>query len=202
MSTDKLIVITPEHALDHETDLWIQLLEVGVGKIHVRKPGMSVEHLLGLVTKVPSPYRDKITVHYYPEVTLKAKTRGLHLSYEHIIKGRVILPAHHELSASTHSWDEARKALKTCSYCFISPVYNSISKKGYHANPDLSHVPDDLKGHKIFALGGISQQNIKEVLNMGFYGAAVMGTLWEQPDTAIEKAATLIQEIYRENTYS
>ena len=195
MAEDKLIVITPEYSLEHEADLWVQLLEAGVGRVHIRKPNMAPKELFELVAKVPPPYREQISVHYHPEVTLEMVTGGLHMPYKNVINGRILLPAFYRLSASVHSWEEAQKAIKLCSYCFISPVFNSISKKGYMANPDLRAVPEHLKGNKIYALGGIDVHNTPEVLRMGYYGVAVMGAIWEEPDLAVEKATELVKII-------
>ncbi|UII30055.1 thiamine phosphate synthase [Fulvivirga ulvae] len=202
MPEDKLIVITPGHTLDKEADLWMQLLDAGVGRVHIRKPNMKAESVLGLMTKVPSAYREQISIHYYPEVTLETEAGGLHQPYSYLINGRVLLPARYRLSASVHNWDEAHKAMKLCSYCFISPVFNSISKKGYNANPDLKNVPEQFKGNKIYALGGIDIQNAAEALNMGYYGLAVMGTIWEEPELAVDKAKALIQVINRKSISS
>lgn len=63
------------------------------------------------------------------------------------------------------------------------------------ANPDLRAVPEHLKGNKIYALGGIDAHNTPEVLRMGYYGVAVMGAIWEEPDLAVEKAAELVKII-------
>ena len=202
MPEDKLIVITPEYTLEKETDLWMQLLDAGVGRVHIRKPNAKLESLLGLMTKVPTAYREQISVHYYPEVTLETDVGGLHQPYRHLVNSRILLPAIYRLSASVHNWEEARKAMKLCSYCFISPVFNSISKKGYNANPELKNVPEHLKGNKIYALGGIDIQNAQEALDLGYYGVAVMGTIWEEPELAIDKAKALIEVINKKSISS
>lgn len=195
MSTDKLIVITQENTLKNEADLWVQLLKMGVGKIHVRKPGMKTDELLKLVNTVPLEYRKQLIIHQNPQVTLDAGAGGLHLPFRHIIDGKISMPVHYSLSASTHNWQEAEKAMKLCSYCFISPVFNSISKTGYNANPELASVPVHLKGARIYALGGIHGGNIQSVLSMGYYGAAVLGAIWNNSSNLLDITKELLDVI-------
>jgi thiamine monophosphate synthase len=89
-------------------------------------------------------------------------------------------------SCSVHTWNEANAALKHCDYVFISPVFDSISKMAYKQNTELLRVPADLTGKKIFALGGIDNTNIHKVYEMGYYGAVVLGYIWNDTEKSIE----------------
>ena len=71
-------------------------------------------------------------------------------------------------------------------YVFISPLFDSISKKGYAANPSLLGLAQQvLRAAKIqtklIGLGGINAHNIGEVKKAGFGGVALMGALWTVP---------------------
>ncbi len=55
----------------------------------------------------------------------------------------------------------------------------------------------DLKLRKvpIIGLGGISSKNLEKVCTMNFDGAAVLGTLWNEPENMIVKFRELWDEV-------
>src|SRR5690606_892723 len=66
-------------------------------------------------------------------------------------------------------------------YAFISPVFPSISKKGYGEN---SMVLTDIKKRnnsniKLIALGGINENNIQKLSYQNIDGVALSGAIWE-----------------------
>jgi thiamine-phosphate pyrophosphorylase len=64
---------------------------------------------------------------------------------------------------------------------FISPIYPSISKKGYSSS--INWVKEiRLRTNfntTLVALGGITPYRIKELKTMGFDDYALLGTIWE-----------------------
>jgi thiamine-phosphate pyrophosphorylase len=65
-------------------------------------------------------------------------------------------------------------------YSFISPVFPSISKKGYGQD---TKIIEDLTYRnnihvKLIALGGIDEYTIKKVFQTGADGAALLGAIW------------------------
>ena len=90
---------------------------------------------------------------------------------------------------------------KNCDYVFLSPVFDSISKLNYHAN----YTPEEIrKAHKagiidkkVIALGGIDTDNIRQVKNYGFGGAAILGALWNKFDTCTDRDYTQLIEHFK-----
>lgn len=199
MTGDTLIAITQDKPLAGEAALWVQLLELGVHKIHVRKPGWSTEQLVALVQDVPEAYRKRLVIHRDIVAAIETDVGGLHLPWQHLIKGRIYLPSDLTLSASVHSWKEAQMAFKLCGYCFISPVYNSISKDGYMANPELMEVPHQLRQKRIYALGGMHPDYCAEALDNGYYGVAALGYLWQDPEQVLNRAKKLLEALCEES---
>ena len=105
------------------------------------------------------------------------------------------------LSASVHSWREVEENNYPLNYVFISPVYNSISKKGYQASIDLNYL-QPLKDNAatdlpaVVALGGVTHAHIPELFQKGFDGVAVLGAIWEEADplAAFSKIKNAISE--------
>lgn len=193
-----VIAITQDKALPNEAALCVQLLELGVHSVHIRKPAWSTKQLIELIREIPEQYRKQLVIHRDPDAAMTTGVRGLHLPYQDLIGGRISLPPNLSLSASVHSWEEAHIAMKLCSYCFISPVYDSISKKGYIANPGLNDVPPSLKQKQIYALGGIRPSNCSEAIDKGYAGVATLGHLWAEPGEVVLRARQIIRAISSE----
>lgn len=71
-------------------------------------------------------------------------------------------------------------------YCFLSPVYDSISKSGYRSAGFLAPGPrrEGLRRAlaraplPVLALGGVGAGRLAELREAGFAGAAVLGAVW------------------------
>lgn len=79
-----------------------------------------------------------------------------------------------------------------CDYCFLSPIFDSISKSGYRAAFDCSTLAaalaTTLAARKVIALGGVTAGHLPELAGLGFKGAAFLGAIWQGTDfNTIEK---------------
>lgn len=66
-------------------------------------------------------------------------------------------------------------------YCFISPVFDSLSKPGHHAGIDkkeLAWALDEVET-RVVALGGLDNRTLP-LLPKGCWGAAVLGAIWKE----------------------
>ena len=68
-------------------------------------------------------------------------------------------------------------------YCFLSPIFDSVSKIGYEmafSEADLRQKrAEGVIDSKIFALSGVTLDNVQVVESLGFGGCAVLGYLWQ-----------------------
>ena len=89
------------------------------------------------------------------------------------------------LSVSCHSLEELSAHKAKFDYLFLSPIFDSISKKGYSGRftrEELLEARDNgLIDKKIIALGGITAGNIPIIRELGFGGVAVLGSVWFSP---------------------
>ena len=81
-------------------------------------------------------------------------------------------------------WESFNELNESWEYAFISPVFQSISKKGYGEN---SNILNDIKRRnnskvKLIALGGINENNIQEVFDSEVDGVALLGAIWENDE--------------------
>ncbi len=83
----------------------------------------------------------------------------------------------------------------------LSPVFDSISKRGYasaFALPQLEMArAEGIIDDKVIALGGVTADRLPAVRRMGFGGAALLGAIWSaaDPDTAARRLKTMLETI-------
>jgi thiamine-phosphate pyrophosphorylase len=88
------------------------------------------------------------------------------------------------ISTSVHDISTFNGLDQRFSYAFISPVYPSISKKGYKQTTDFKMENIRKRTNyctQLIALGGINDQNICELTMMGYDDVALCGHLWQAP---------------------
>lgn len=184
----KLILITPPTYFVEENKIITDLFEEGLDILHLRKPETAPMFAERLLTLIPEHYHKRIVVHGHFYLKEEYRLKGIHLNSRN-----PNLPDGYKghISCSCHSLEEVKSRKKQCDYVFLSPVFDSISKKNYHAN----YTPEEIrKAHKagiidkkVIALGGIDIDNITEVKNYGFGGAAIMGALWDRFDARSDR---------------
>ena len=175
----KLIVITAENIFEKEAEIINLLFENGLGVLHLRKPDSSSDNLKNLISEIDIQYHNRIVLHDHFELVDNFDLKGVHLN-----RRNSVIPAKTGLSISRscHSLEEVKEYRDKSSYVFLSPVFNSISKEGYASNFSeetlLKAKEDGIINDKIFALGGVSPQNIGIIRKYSFGGAVILGYLW------------------------
>jgi|HubBroStandDraft_1064217.scaffolds.fasta_scaffold221024_2 thiamine monophosphate synthase len=163
-----LAVITSPGEIPREAEYMEGLLEAGLERLHLRKPGWAVEELL---ERLAPRWKSRLVVHGSAELAARHGVEKVH---------RVN-------STSVHSWEELRALPPGLDYAFISPVFDSISKPGYQAAADLLEIPPGPLPCRPVGLGGVSADTIGLMLTRGWTGAAVLGWIWEKPREAVSR---------------
>lgn len=178
----KLIVITSPDFLPYEDRLIKATIDAGTDYVHIRKPLALPEEVERLLLSLPVEYHRHIVLHDTHQLAHSYSVGGLHLN-----RRNPLPPASWEwgISRSCHTLDEILQHKPHCNYLFLSPIHNSISKKGYNTpftHKQLIEARDmGIIDEQIIALGGISTDNIAQTLQYGFGGVAVMGCIWNKP---------------------
>ena len=181
----KLILITTPAMQEGETKQIIALFEKGLQTLHVRKPNSSLGAMRSFLASIPKKFHRRLVIHGHYRLTNEFNLKGIHLTEK---TRRKKLPASfnkkkHTLSASFHSIAEVLGSKRKYDYLFLSPIYNSISKKGYKSHFKEQELRQLLIGKRnIIALGGVAPGTISDLKQMGFAGAASLGHVWESKD--------------------
>lgn len=166
-----IIAITPPEFREGEADRINQILSEGEADfVHIRKPGSSFEEVEKLISKIKREYYSRLKLHDHFLLTEKYSLGGVHFNSRNPFPSSSV----GSVSKSIHSINEIENTEKY-DYVFLSPVFDSISKKGYKASFDLNFLKPFIINKNIVALGGITPEKIDLLKETGFSGAAMLG---------------------------
>ena len=183
-----VIVITMPEMFPGEADMVNTLFANGMQRLHLRKPGASEQEMAEWIGRIDLPFRQKIIVHDHHRLLRTMGLGGIHLNARNP-EAPAWFSAERQkrrsvtLSRSCHSLEEIAQWKGVCDYLFLSPIFDSISKGGYTSaftrETLLQAYHDGLFSKPVYALGGVSADNIRSIYDYGFAGAAVIGSLWQ-----------------------
>ena len=183
-----VIVITKPEMFPGEADMVNTLFANGIQRLHLRKPGASEQEMAEWIGRIDLPFRQRIIVHDHHRLLRTMGLGGIHLNARNP-EAPAWFSAERQkrrsvtLSRSCHSLEEIAQWKGVCDYLFLSPIFDSISKGGYTSaftrETLLQAYHDGLFSKPVYALGGVSADNIRSIYDYGFAGAAVIGSLWQ-----------------------
>lgn len=180
----RLIVITSPEGVEREQQVCAEMFELGLQTLHLRKPGASMKELREWLQQLPEQYHGRVMLHTHHALAQELKVKGLHFR-EADRAVAASTPKHHlSFSTSFHTLEDIRQPQPYFDYAFLSPIFQSISKKGYPAAFAFDELKENLPKATlpIVALGGIKDEKLPQVQALGFTGAAVLGAIWQAAD--------------------
>ncbi|MFC5875326.1 thiamine-phosphate pyrophosphorylase [Chryseobacterium arachidis] len=176
-----IIVITPEEFVQQESEIINELFLEGLDLLHIRKPFVNSKEIADFIHKINPEFHHQLVLHSHHHLAEDFDISRLHFreidrqnGLHQFFKNKII-------STSVHEIETFNELNESWEYAFISPVFPSISKKGYGEN---SNILNDIKKRnnsnvKLMALGGINENNIQEVFESDIDGVALLGAIWE-----------------------
>ncbi len=179
----KLIVITQPTYFVEEDKIITALFDEGLDILHLRKLDAVPIYTERLLTLIPEKYRKRIVVHGNFYLKDEYKLRGIHLNSRNSV-----IPENYcgPITCSCHSLEEVKEKKQQFEYVFLSPIFDSTSKKDYCSAFTPEQIRTAAKNgiidKHVIALGGIDVHNILQVKDYGFGGSAILGGLWNKFD--------------------
>lgn len=182
----RIIGITPEQTVFREQERITAWLRSGEMEFfHIRKPQLTETQLREYLSAFPTDVRERLTLHDFHHLTTETGIGGVHLNHRNPTVSNGLEGK--RISASCHSLAEFTEKQAHCSYCFLSPIFDSVSKQGYTS----AFTHDSLKkafsegvlNEKAVALGGVSHERLPELAGIGFNACASIGNIWALPRT-------------------
>ncbi len=136
-----------------------------------------------------------------PDIALLSKADGVHVGQDDlpVLEARRVLGPDKIVGVSTHSIDQAKKAIADgADYIGVGPVYATPTKAG-RAPVGLDYVRQvsDLKlSIPFFAIGGIDASNLERVLEAGARRVAVVRAIGNaaRPQDAAESLLQILEK--------
>ena len=201
----ELVVISHATMLPGEAPIIQQMFEEGLERFHLRKPDADAQAVRQLLIAIPAIYHHRIALHGFHHLADEYDIHRLHFTEQHrqATDEVTLLQLKHKdyiLSTSVHNLQTLQSLPLHFSYTFFSPVFDSISKQEYYgvAGDDF-YIRDEQKPVPVIALGGIDAGNMQKVADMNFDGAAVLGTIWNEPANAVDNFKKLCN--HHDHTY-
>lgn len=204
----KLYLIT-DRKIFTDNNLYMNAIEEalkgGIRAIQLREKDLNTRELLELaytIRKLTGEYDAKLFINDRLDIALAVDADGVHL-------GRNSIPAHAArkivqnklmIGVSTHSLDEALEAEKDgADFITLGPVYQTPSKIKY-GEPigidTLREVTSQIS-MPVFGIGGIKLDRVKEVMEAGADGVALISAIFASED--IEKTTEDFLRLLNQN---
>jgi len=176
-----IVVITPEELVQNETEIINALFEEGLDLLHIRKPFINSKENKDFIQNIHSEFHHQLVLHSHYDLAENFNISRFH--FREIDRRNDLFKSFTDktISTSVHDIETFNELSEDWEYAFISPVFPSISKKGYGENSNILYEIKKRNNSnvKLIALGGIHENNISEVFNSRVDGVALLGAIWE-----------------------
>lgn len=177
----KLVVMTKSTFFVEEDKILAALFESGMDNLHLFKPGSSPLYAERLLSLLPEDCYGKITVHDHFYLKEEYGLAGIHLNspddaVPNGFKGRI--------GRSCSDLSRLKELKKSSSCVFLHNIFNSLSDSDEKSTFTMSELENaashGLIDKKVYALGGMSLDNLRTAKELGFGGVVIRGDLWNR----------------------
>ena len=166
-----------------------EALQAGIKAIQLREKDLSAKELFELaqnVRRLTRQYRARFFINDRVDIAMAVEADGVHLGQKSFSAKDVkrIFPKA-IIGVSTHSLDEAKKAeADEADFITIGPIFYTPSKAGYGEPLGVEVIKQVRKEIRIpvFAVGGIKEDNARDVIDAGADGIAVISAVMGAAD--------------------
>ena len=184
----KLVIMTKSTFFVEEDKILSALFEQGLDNLHLYKPGSSPMYAERLLTLLPDDFYDKITVHDHFYLKQEYDLAGIHLDSTDMkvpegYKGKI--------GRSCSDINQLKEMKRSSNQVFLHNIFNSISspeEKSDFTMQQLEQAADKgLIDKKVYAMGGMTLDNLRIAKELGFGGVVIRGDLWSKFDIHHQK---------------
>lgn len=174
-------------------------LRGGLRAVQLREKDLTAGQLFELaweLRRITREFGARLLINDRIDVALAVAADGVHLGKAGlpVVEARRILGSARLIGYSAHSVDEAVRAQRDgADFVTLGPVYHTPSKALY-GQPLGLHALTEAAGVvtiPVFALGGVKQSSVAEVLSAGAQGVALISAIMAAPDPTLETESLL-----------
>lgn len=181
----KLYLITDRKLFSDHSALFTAVeaaLKGGIKAVQLREKDLGTRELLNMAYKMremTGKYKAKLFINDRADIAIAVEADGVHLGQKSMPAYAVRKIVHERflIGVSTHSMDEAIRADEEgADFITLGPIYETPSKLKY-GNPIGIDIIKKVKAKvstPVFAIGGIKEKMVKEVIDAGADGIALI----------------------------
>ena len=164
-----------------EDKILANLFEEGLENLHLYKPGAAPMFSERLLTLLGDDYHHKITVHGHFYLKEEYRLKGIHID-----DAFTEPPAGYRgnVTRTCHAISELKEAKRHSNYVFLHSIFdsqtNADEKQSFTREELEAAAKQGLIDKKVYALGGMNLDNVKEAKALGFGGIVICGDLWNR----------------------
>ncbi|PKB42113.1 thiamine-phosphate pyrophosphorylase [Cellulophaga sp. RHA19] len=177
-----IVLIAPEEDVPNEIEILHQLFNAGLQYYHLRKPFKDLKQHKEYLNKIKPEYYNRVIIYHHHELINSYNLKGIHFQ-EQKRRDTIDNPTRYfkdlnmfskTISSSFHDPEELNSCYFEFDYHLLSPVFNSISKKGYKGRGfNVNHINKTIVG-----MGGVTAENLSKFNTLGYKGIGVLGGVW------------------------
>lgn len=178
----KLVILTKSTFFVEEDKILSSLFDEGMENLHLFKPGSSPMYSERLLTLLPEEYHKKITVHEHFYLKGEYNLAGIHI--DHPQQDNIPTGYKGQVSRSCDNMALLKDMKRNSQYVFLKNIFDCIEFKEEKSTFTMQQLEEasslGLIDKKVYALGGMSLENVKIAKELGFGGVVICGDLWNR----------------------
>lgn len=191
----KLIIISTPDKNSSEQSAVNELFREGMEIFHLRKPEWSYNKMEEYLKRINNDFHSRIVIHSNYKLCEKYNLKGIHFTGKTKELSHLYTEWDVHKSISCHTIKEVKELKDKVDYLFLSPFFDSLSKKGYSSTFNMKELRTFCRQspQNIIAMGGITPENIEKISDFNVYGVSVLGYLWQ--NNSIDKVIKAYKEL-------
>ena len=182
-----------------------QAAEGGVTMVQLREKEINTNEFIEKALRIKEilkPYKIPLIINDRVDVALAVKADGVHVGQNDMPFEllRKIIPENMIIGLSVETIEQAKKADSfNVDYLGVSPVFTTFTKTDLSSCWGIAGLKTlrSLTKHKLIAIGGINKSNVKEVIQAGADGVAVVSFICsaKEPKEASSELLSIITHV-------
>lgn len=186
------LILDAKYFIKNPVEILKKVIEGGIKAVQYRDKKNSKRKILETAFKLKEicqKYNVLFLINDYLDVALAVEADGIHSGEKDlpVKSARKILPFDKIIGCSVRNLKEAKKAEKEgADYLSIGAVYPSLTKEDATlVKPSLIKEVKNKISLPVIAIGGINENNLKEVMKLGVDGVAIARAVLDNPNPKI-----------------
>ncbi len=177
----KLVIMTKSTFFVEEDKILAALFEQGMDNLHLYKPGSSPMYAERLLTLLPDDFYKNITVHDHFYLQQEYNLAGIHLD-----NNDTPLPAKYKgrIGRTCCRLDELKEMKRNSNYVFLDNTFAPTAGNDDTTAFTTAQLEDaadrGLIDKKVYAMGGVTLDNLHLAKELGFGGVVVSDDIWNK----------------------